>query len=508
MQLTPVKGMRDFLPEDMAVRSWLFDKFRAAARRFNFAEYDACVVESEELFIRKEGDEITEQLYSFTDKGGRRITLRPEVTPTLARLIRSQEGSRRMPLRWFTVGQCFRYEKMQKGRKREHYQWNMDIVGDDSLYAELELLAAAVSFFQSVGLSQDDVVIRYNNRGLLAGFLSASGIPQETHGQVSVILDKLAKIGAEKVSALLSEIGVPEPAVEALLDFAGAETIDDVRAILEDLGEGRAVSGGTAAPPENAGGAAAETAEPENASAAPTFAPAAAAATPGDAADEPVAPGGVYAAGPTGDADPAVDGTGAASGAGIAQALREIEQVRELATQYGIEGYLEFSPALVRGLSYYTGTVFEGFERGASGRSIFGGGRYHHLIETYGGRPTPMVGFGFGDVVIHDVLKDRGFLPSGAEGVCALVIAFSESQARAAVRVAQGLQSADLAAELDLSYRRLKKTLARADKLGFSHVIIVAPTELEDGQVTMKDLRSGGEVLVATGDVALEVKGS
>lgn len=158
IDLQPPKGTRDFPPEEMRVRNWLFGHFRDVAKSFGFEEFDAPVLESEELYVRKAGEEITQQLYNFEDKGNRRVALRPELTPSFARLILQQGKSLALPAKWFAVGQCWRYERMTRGRRREHYQWNMDIVGVEGVEAEAELLAAITSFFARLGITSSDVV--------------------------------------------------------------------------------------------------------------------------------------------------------------------------------------------------------------------------------------------------------------------------------------------------------------------------------------------------------------
>jgi len=169
--LQPVKGTRDFYPAELRLRSWLFDIWRESARQHGFEEYDACVLESEELYVRKAGDEITEQLYSFDDKGGRRIALRPEMTPTLARLILQRKNALSFPLKWFTIPQCFRYERMTRGRKREHYQWNADVVGQPSGVAELEVLSVLITSLSRMGLTPGHVQVHLNDRRVLNAVL-------------------------------------------------------------------------------------------------------------------------------------------------------------------------------------------------------------------------------------------------------------------------------------------------------------------------------------------------
>ena len=152
----PPRGMRDFYPEDMAVRNAIFGAWTAAATRFGFQHYDACVVESLDLLKRKSGEEIIEQIYAFTDKSNRELALRAEMTPTLARMVAARQGSLSFPLKWFTIAQCFRYERMTKGRKREHYQWNLDIIGEPAVAAEAEVIATAIQALEFQGLGRND----------------------------------------------------------------------------------------------------------------------------------------------------------------------------------------------------------------------------------------------------------------------------------------------------------------------------------------------------------------
>jgi len=160
MDLNPPKGTRDFFPEDKRLQNWLFGKWEAVALKYGFEEYDAPMLESEELYIRKAGEEVTQQLYNFEDKGGRRLSLRPEMTPSLARMVLSRKGALTFPLKWFSFPQCWRYERMSRGRRREHYQWNMDIWGVQGVEAEAELLSAIVTSLQDMGIGSADVGIK------------------------------------------------------------------------------------------------------------------------------------------------------------------------------------------------------------------------------------------------------------------------------------------------------------------------------------------------------------
>ncbi len=197
-----VRGTRDFYPEDMRVRNWLFEKFHSAARSHGFEEYDAPVLETEELYTRKSGEEITQQLYNFEDKGGRKVALRPEMTPSLARMVMARSGALALPIKWYSKPQCWRYERTQRGRGREHYQWNMDVWGVAGAEAEAELLGAATAFFRRVGLGAEDVGIKVNSRQVLAEIMAKLGVPEEKFGATCVLV-----VSTDDVSRLMEAEG-------------------------------------------------------------------------------------------------------------------------------------------------------------------------------------------------------------------------------------------------------------------------------------------------------------
>ena len=411
MKFSPVKGTRDFYPTEMLKRNWLFEKYRSTARQFNFEEYDACVLEHEELYKRKAGDEITNQLYSFSDKGGRQLALRPEMTPSLARMILAREKTLQYPLRWFSISQCFRYERMQKGRKREHFQWNMDIIGDHSLTAEAELLAAIVDFCSSIELREGDIHIKFSNRKILQEMFQKIGIPDSMFMQTCVIVDKYDKIGEDNVAALLAELKMPRDIIMKLIALLNTEDEKELVALNERVPKG----------------------------------------------------------------------------------LTEARELIDICRSYGIDKYMSFDMSVVRGLSYYTGTVFEVYDMQGKSRAICGGGRYDKLIETYGGPSVPMVGFGFGDVVISDILEERNLFPQDIEELKYLVIAYSQKQRDTAIRIVSALRKTGASAEIDLSFRKLQKTYSRADKRGFHTAILVAPEELKEKRVVVKNLKKNTE---------------
>ena len=238
MNLTPPRGTRDFFPDEMRLRSWLFSHFREVSRAFGFAEYDAPMVESEELFTRKAGEEIVDQLYSFEDKSGRRLALRPEMTPSLARLVLQKGSSLALPIKWFSIPQCWRYERMTRGRRREHFQWNLDIFGVPGVEAEAELIAAVVTFFSRVGLGAEDVGIKISNRKILETALSAAKVPAEKFAQICILIDKLDKVSREVVEQEMSSAGVAPDQIEAILDLLSLDSLDAVADVIGDNHQG------------------------------------------------------------------------------------------------------------------------------------------------------------------------------------------------------------------------------------------------------------------------------
>jgi histidyl-tRNA synthetase len=242
ISLVPPTGTRDFYPDEMRVQMWLFENFRAVAKDFGFREYDAPVLETTKLFQRKAGEEIVDQMYNFTDKDGFEVTLRPEMTPSLARMLlgltqaETGEIKELMPLKWFSIPQCWRFETTQRGRKREHYQWNMDIVGTPDITAEVELLAAMVAFFKRIGINASHVGIKVNSRKVLGSILESYKITQDQFAPVCVIIDKLDKIGPEEVKNELKAINVPEEVADKILAVMASKSVEEMEKIVKDSG--------------------------------------------------------------------------------------------------------------------------------------------------------------------------------------------------------------------------------------------------------------------------------
>jgi histidyl-tRNA synthetase len=403
----------------MRIRNWLFDNFRAAARSHGFEEYDSPVLEHEELYTRKQGEEITQQLYNFEDKGGRRVALRPEMTPSLARMVMARAGAMPTPIKWFSIPQCWRYERTQRGRGREHYQWNVDIWGSDAVQADAELLSVLVSFFQRVGLNADDLAISISSRKVLEEVLGSLGISGDAFAATCIIVDKMDKLPAEVIEQQLSEQGLDSSAISVIQSTLGLSDLDSLAAA---LGEG--------------------------------------------------------------------------SGA-----VAELATLFDLIDSYGIADWVTFDASVVRGLAYYTGPVFEAHDRGGKLRAICGGGRYDRLLSSLGGNDMPATGFGFGDMVIMELLNENGLVPDLPSGNQDIVIAINEDLRSAAMSVATKLRASGRSVDLVLEDKRMKWAFRHAERTGAQRLVMVMPDEWAAGNVRIKELESGEESDVAVGDL-------
>ena len=414
-----VRGTRDFYPDDMRVRNWLFSHFHAAARAHGFEEYDAPVLESEELYTRKQGEEIVGQLYNFEDKGGRAVALRPEMTPSLARMVMARAGALALPIKWYSIPQCWRYERTQRGRGREHYQWNVDIWGSDALGADVELLSVLVNFFEGVGLTADDLVIKISSRKVLEEVLGSLGISGDAFAATCIVVDKMNKLPEDVVAAQLAEQGLGADAVTTIQSTLAVDDLDSLAAALG-----------------------------------------------GDSA-----------------------------------AVSELAGLFDLIDAYGIADWVAFDASVVRGLAYYTGPVFEAHDRAGQLRAICGGGRYDRLLSSLGGNDMPATGFGFGDMVIMELLMDKGLVPDLPSGNEDIVIAISEDLHSAAMLVASKLRASGRSVDLVLEDKRMKWAFRHAERTGAQRLVMVMPEEWAAGNVRIKDLESGEESDVAVGDL-------
>lgn len=409
IDVNPPKGTRDFPPEEMRLRNWLFQNFREVSRLFGFEEVDFPVLESEALYIRKAGEEIREQLYCFEDRGNRRVALRPELTPSLARLVLQKGKSLSLPLKWYAVGQCWRYERMTRGRRREHYQWNMDIIGVPEVTAEAELISSIITFFKRIGITASDVGFKVSSRKLLQEVLSHYSIHEDLFAKVCIIIDKIGKLPLDDIKKELKAVGVSTEAVEQILQVLSIKSLTTLEEIIGGAGE----------------------------------------------------------------------------------AIAELKQLFSLAEKFGYSEWVQFDASVVRGLAYYTGVVFEGFDRQGKLRAICGGGRYDRLLSTFGGDDVPACGFGFGDAVIVELLKEKGLLPELDLEVKNIVCALDPNLQGAAATVATILRDKGQSVDLVLENKPLKWVFKRAARINAERLILVGSSEWQRGTVGIKILATG-----------------
>src|SRR3954466_15049923 len=408
--MQPLPGFRDFLPADCATRNYIFATWREVARRYGFVEWEGPVLEPTELYKKKSGDEIVGQLFNFTDKGEREVAMRPELTPTLARVVAANERAFKKPLKWFSIPQCFRYEKQQRGRPREHFQYNCDIIGEASPEADVELVAVCIDLLRAFGFGANDVVVRISDRQFWIDFLRAQNVPEEKWQETLQVIDKSERESREKTAAKLGDLA---ESVFKILDGEGTS---------EKLG-------------------------------------------------------------------------------------RVLEAMRAR----GLADFVQVDLGIVRGLAYYTGIVFEAFDRAGKLRALAGGGRYDNLIAhlSDGALSLPAIGFAMGDVVLAELIDEipaaKKQLEEAVAGQHALdiyvVIAKEERRADALAQI-QSLREAGFRVDYPLAPAKVGKQFQAAEQLGARVAILFGD---EWPQAKIKDLRSGEQTLVAREEVAAKV---
>jgi histidyl-tRNA synthetase len=416
-------GFRDFYPDDFAVRAHIMRTWRDVARRYGFQEYDGPPLEPLELYTEKSGPEIVQQLYNFTDKGGREVAMRPEMTPTLARMAGARAGGLRKPIKWFSIPQLFRYERQQRGRLREHFQLNLDVIGEEDAAADAELLAAAIDMLRAFGLTEQDFVARVSDRRLLRALLLHAGVPEDQLILVYNIVDKLERDPREVIAKRLrDEAGMGDDAIERTLDIFRHTDFDAVR---QAYGQ-----------------------------------------------TEGVAP--------------------------------EIERMGEIfghLRAMGLMDFVRFDLSIVRGLAYYTGIVFELFDARGELRAICGGGRYDNLLGQVGGVQLPALGFGMGDVVLRELLSDRGLLPETRQTLDYYVIAVTPEQRPDALGLVHRLRDGGASVDYALKHQGVGKQFKNASAVGARRTVVIGPDEAAEGAAVVKDMESGQESRVPLAEV-------
>ena len=412
-----VKGTREFYPEEMAQRNFIYDRVRQASQMFGYQEWDAPFLETIDLYAAKSGDELVkEQSFVFPDRGGDLIALRPELTPSLARMIAQKQGELAFPVRWWSFGPFWRYERPQRGRSREFFQWNVDMLGVNSPEADAELIAIAATFLKLCGLTPQLATIYVNNRRLMDAQFDSLGVPTEKRMDVSNAVDRRTKMEPAKWDAYVLELG-----------FSQGQ-LDGLKRVLGDYE--------------------------------------------------------------------------------LWQKSDELVRLFKALEALGVKDYVKFDPNIMRGLLYYTGTVFEAFDvAGSVRRAILGGGRYDNLLRDVGGDPLSGVGFAMGDVVIGIILQEKGLIPPFVPAPApVLVTVFDESLWMNAYSLAADLRAAGLNVTTYPEPAKLPKQFKFGDRMGMQVVIVIGPDEAAAGKATVKGLKNGVQETVLRADVEKVVR--
>jgi histidyl-tRNA synthetase len=393
-------GFRDFYPDDCAARNAIFANWRDVARRYGFVEYDGPPLEPLDLFTKKSGQEIVGQLYNFKDKGDREVALRPEMTPTLARLVTARHKDFKKPLKWFSIPQVFRYERQQRGRLREHYQFNCDIIGEAGLEADVELIALVIDTLRAFGLTEKDFVVRLSDRQFWTDFMDAKGMPEDQRYAFIQAIDKSEREPKEKTAEKLGPLA------------------DEVFTILADAASAKS---------------------------------------------------------------------------------DRLDTVETGLRHRGLQDYVKRDYTVVRGLAYYTGVVFEVFDRSGEFRAIAGGGRYDNLLKNLGDVDLPALGFGMGDVVLGEILKSRKDIPPHVQrksGGVYVAVADEVFRPQAMKLLTDLRRNWTRPIHYSLQIARLGKQMQQAEELGCEFAIVV-DAAAERGYAGLKELSTRQQTEVA-----------
>jgi histidyl-tRNA synthetase len=424
-------GFREFYPDDLGRRNHVFRMWRQAAINFGFAEYDAPVLEPLELYKAKSGDEIEAQLFSFTDKGGREVALRPEMTPTVCRLVGAKANALKRPIKWFSIGEFYRYERMQRGRGRCFSQLNADIFGEPGPEAEIELIALLVQCFTAFGLTEHDFYVRLSDRNLWFYYLESLGFDETRTRSMLSAIDKYEKLGDDAFKDFTTAFGPLEPAMKAkILSFL------EVRS-LEALASAVTATGG---------------------------------------------------------------------GEKLRARLGEWTKLMTAVDAMGLGAFVAVDLGVVRGLAYYTGFVFEAFDRKGELRALAGGGRYDDLVQKLGGPALPAVGFAIGDMTFGLLLEQRGLTPAFVHAADVYCVIGGERERLAAFRDIHVLRTAGFRVDYPMKELAFGKQFKAAAESGAKLALIYGGDELAKGVVKIRDLAQRTEIDVPREAVADHVR--
>jgi histidyl-tRNA synthetase len=410
-------GFREFYPDEFARRKHIFDLWRRTAHAFGFAEYDAPVLEPLELYKAKSGDEIEGQLFSFTDKGGREVALRPEMTPTVCRLVGAKASALKRPIKWFSIAEFYRYERMQKGRDRAFRQLNVDIFGEPGPEAEIELIAMLVQSLGAFGLTAADFYVRLSDRNLWFYYLEALGLDEPRVRAMLGAVDKHEKYGDDAFKGYAEQFGPLDASLKAkVLAFLQIKTFVALEQTFASLESDK-----------------------------------------------------------------------------LTARLVDWKKLLGGLDAMGLSRFIEVDLGVVRGLAYYTGFVFEAFDRKGELRALAGGGRYDDLIEKLGGPALPAVGFAIGDVTTALLLEQRGLMPNFVSAADVYCVIGGDAGRRAAFADIQALRAAGRRVDYPMKEVAFGKQFKLAADSGAQLALIYGDDELAKGVVKIRDLGDRSE---------------
>jgi len=411
-----IKGFRDFYPGEMSSRRATTDVLEETAREYGFREIGTPAVERAEMWTDKSGDEIVDELYSFEDQSGRHVTLTPELTPTVARMVVAKQQELSKPIKWVSTRPFWRYEQVQQGRYREFYQTNVDIFGSSEPEADAEILAWAADAMTGLGLTGEHFEFRVSHRDILGGVLESYDADVDTEAAIRAV-DKSDKISQVEYHDLLIDAGLSADQAAEFADLIAEGDLEAVKAF----------------------------ADTER----------------------------------------------------VTAAVENLQNVLDAAEDFGAREYCTISLETARGLDYYTGVVFECFDSaGEVSRSIFGGGRYDDLIESFGGQPTPAVGVAPGHATLSLLLQRAGVWPAEEVTTDYYVLQIGDTRAEAA-RIVRDLRNRGHVVETDVAGRSFGAQLNYADSINAETVVIAGEQDLENDEVTIKDMESGDQTQVS-----------
>lgn len=423
-------GFREFYPEDLARRSHVFRLWRQTAIAFGFAEYDAPVLEPLELYKAKSGDEIEAQLFSFTDKGGREVALRPEMTPTVCRLVGARANALKRPIKWFSIAEFYRYERMQKGRGRCFNQFNADIFGEAGPEAEIELIALLVQCLTAFGLTEQDFYVRLSDRNLWFYYLEALGLDEPRIRGILGAVDRYEKYGDDAFKTYVEQFGPLDVELKSkVLAFLQVKSLAALEETLAAIG-----------------------------------------------------------------------------GEKLTVRLANWRQLLGGLEAMGLAQFIEVDLGVVRGLAYYTGFVFEAFDRKGELRALAGGGRYDDLVQKLGGPALPAVGFAIGDITFSLLLEQRGLMPTMVMAPDVYCVIGGAAERRAAFADIQTLRAMGYRVEYPMKETAFGKQFKAAAESGAKLALIYGTDELAKGVVKIRDLTDRSEREIPATQLAVAVR--